>query len=188
MPGVALTIPTTGSRELNVGMIVVVGCVLGTVAIVYQGTMAGASPVSSAASSATSTASPRSTAISEPTALARAASPTATPTSSPSVAPKLSLEQLRGLARPGASAPAGARLLPVEPRAGTPDATATGSVATPTTVNESGQPPASTATPRPSPDPSETPLPAAPHIATPPPLPPPPEGWAPRAVPTEQPR
>ena len=172
---------------MNVGMIVLVGCVLGSAAIVYRGTTGGAAPAATPIVDGAAHSPPRATVVIEPTVPHKAATPATTPT--PTSYPKLTLDQVRGLARPpatsggapsgskGSNAPrqAAAPAAPsLEPPALTPPAA--------TAMAESGAPP-----PVASPPPvaTTTPLPV---LATPPPLPPMPEGVGPRSAPTEQPR
>ena len=173
---------------MNVGMIVLVGCVLGSAAIVYRGTTGGAAPAAAPIVDGAAHSPPRATVVVEPTAR-RAATPAPTPTPSPTPYPKLTLDQVRALARPPAAsggAPAGSKgsnaprqaAAPAAPSLEPPALTAPAATAMP----ESGAPP-----PVGSPPPVATTTPP-PVLATPPPLPPMPEGVGPRSAPTEQPR
>lgn len=176
---------------MNVGMIVLVGCVVGSGAIVYRGTTGGAAPAATPSVDGAAHSAPRPTVVIEPTAPHKAATPATTPTPTPTSYPKLTLDQVRALARPpatsagapegpgpkGANAPRQAAA-PDAPSLEPPALTAPAA----TTMPESGAPP-----PVASPPPVATTTPP-PVLATPPPLPPMPEGVGPRSAPTEQPR
>ena len=173
---------------MNVGMVVLVGCVLGTGALVYQGTMAGAAPATPGGSATSSNATPHATVIIEPTGLAHAGQPTSTPASTQTPLPRLTLDQVRGLTRPGYTSPSG--IQPVVPSSRSASTPAPGSpTGTPpgAPVDESGNPPTATAAPKPPAIATGTPVPELPRLATPPPLPPPPEWVRPQPAPTEHP-
>ena len=174
---------------MNTGMLVLVGCVLGTGALVYHGTMAGSVPAHSASTEAAATTGSHAAVVVEPTVLARAGAPSPTP--SPAAPPKLTLDQVRSIARPASTpVPLGAQTRP-GPRPLNPALpTSPPQVAPPTSVPpgpESGIP-SSSPTPQPSVGPTATATPGVTSIATPPAFPPPPERPAPVPMPTEQPR
>lgn len=175
---------------MNVGMIVLVGCVLGSGAIAYRGTTGGAAPAATPIVDGAPHSTPRVTAVIEPTVAQRTTTPVpSTQTPSPTPYPKLTLDQVRGLARPPAvraGAPAGPPVSNAPRQAAVPASPSLEppalAVPAATTLPESGAPP-----------PAATPPPVAnttppPVLATPPPLPPMPEGIGPRSAPTETPR
>lgn len=177
---------------MNTGMLVLVGCVLGTGALVYHGTMAGAAAPAHSVSTevaATITTSSHATVVIEPTVLARADAPALTP--SPAAPLKLTLDQVRSIARPvSPPVPLGAQTSP-SPRAVNPaPPTSRSEGVAPTSAPpgpESGTP-SSSPTPQPPVGPSATATPGVASIATPPPFPPPPERAASVPMPTERPR
>lgn len=166
---------------MNANTFILAGALVATAAIVYQGTMAGASqrpmePGTPATSTELAHSQTRST---TPTPHATA-TPAVVAAKTPAL--KLTLDQVRQLPRPAAASPASAGHIPpaYPPAASTPVP-----AASPVPPSEAPvTPPPPTATPSPAtPTPTATPNPW--DIPTPPPLPPPPDNWVVPYPPTE---
>lgn len=163
---------------MNSSTFILVGALVATGAIVYQGTMAGASQrPTEQATAATSTELAHSQ--------TRSATPTPHATSTPSVisaktpALKLTLDQVRQLPRPAGPPQSVGHIPPAYPAS-----TSTPPPAAPSEVPATPAQPTATAAPAtPTPTPTATPNPW--DIPTPPPLPPPPDNWVVPYPPTE---
>lgn len=167
---------------MNSSTFILVGALVATGAIVYQGTMAGASQrPTEQATAATSTELAHSQ--------TRSATPTPHATSTPSVisaktpALKLTLDQVRQLPRPAGPPQSVGHIPPAYP-ASTSTPPPAVSPAAPSEVPATPAQPTATAAPAtPTPTPTATPNPW--DIPTPPPLPPPPDNWVVPYPPTE---
>ncbi|GMV84341.1 MAG: hypothetical protein AMXMBFR80_01990 [Dehalococcoidia bacterium] len=165
---------------MNSSTFVLVGALVATAAIVYQGTMAGASqrptePGTAATSTELAHSQTRGTTPAPHT------TPTPAVVAAKTPALKLTLDQVRQLPRPVGPTPSAGHMPPAYPATTSTPAPAA-SPAPPSEVPAIPAGPAATAAPA-TPAPTATPNPW--DIPTPPPLPPPPDNWVVPYPPTE---
>lgn len=187
---------------MNAGTLFLVGCVVATGAIVYQGTMAGPSAATMPGDEvARGTVTRVPTRAATPTPVSHEPEPTPSVVAYPTTV--LTIDQIRNLPRPrppmstgGATSGGGSVSAPKPPAATPTAATESTPPAGPTptaTAPSNPHPPAEDDWPVPTPTPepawpTPTPVPEIEwwDLPTPPPLPPPPDNWAGPRPPSER--